>query len=122
MKTILAVDDDIDFLEELKIALELYDYKVMTNADPSDAVRQMQEAKPDCILFDLRMPKKHGFQFSEDVRTDHALRRIPAIAMTGFYTSDYDVCLDAFGISRILKKPFSPDDAVGMIKSVLKEK
>lgn len=118
MKTILAVDDDIDFLQELEMALELYGYKVITNSDPIDAVRQAREVKPDCILFDLKMPGKHGFQFSEEIKEDRALRRIPAIAMTGFYNNDYDVCLDAFGISRFLKKPFSPNDAIRIINSV----
>lgn len=120
MRTIFAVDDDTDFLEELSMALELYGYKVMTNSDPNEAIKQAKEMKPDCILFDLKMPQKHGFQFFEALKGDHALRRIPAIAMTGFYNGDYDVCLDAFGILRLLKKPFTPNDVIGMISSVLK--
>jgi two-component system cell cycle response regulator DivK len=119
MKTILAVDNDVDFLQEFEMALELYGYRVIINDDPSDAINQARQIKPDCILFDLKMPKKHGFQFSEEVKQDSTLRRIPTIAMTAFYNKDYDVCLDAFGISRCLKKPFSPDEAMKMIDSVL---
>lgn len=120
MKTVLAVDDDYDFLEELGEALAAYDYKIIINPDPNDAIKQIRESRPDCVLFDLKMPKKHGFQFSEELREDRALRRIPAIAMTGFYTSEYDTFLDIFGIRRLLKKPFSPDDAKKMIDSVVK--
>jgi len=122
MKKILAVDDDVDFLEELGTALEIYDYQVITNPDPVDAVRHAREVKPDCILFDLRMPGKHGFQFSEALKEDPELKRIPSIAMSGHYSDDYEMYLSIFGINKFLKKPFSPNDAMGMIQSTLKDK
>lgn len=119
MKTILAVDNDESFLEELSIALELYDYRVVTCPDPVDALNTARQTNPDCILFDLKMPGKHGFQLFEDLRQDPLLRKIPAIAMTGHYSEDYDMFMDIFGICRLLKKPFSPDDAISMIKSAI---
>lgn len=67
MKTIFAVDDDVDFLEELGLALSLMGYRVVTNADPIGAIDQARKLNPDCILFDLRMPNHHGFQFSEEL-------------------------------------------------------
>lgn len=120
MKTLLAVDDDTDFLDELRAGLEMYGYHVLTEPDTNDAIRLMRLLKPACVLFDLRMPKKHGFQFFDEIKSDPELRRIPAIAMSGFCVDDSDTYLSIFGIKRFLKKPFSPQDVVNMIQCAVK--
>ena len=117
MNTLLAVDDDVDFLEELRVGLELCGYHVLTEPDPNEALKLVRAIKPTCILFDLRMPKIHGFQFFEQLRADPALRRIPAIAMSSYYTNDYDAYLSLLGIKSFLRKPFSPDNVLEMVRS-----
>jgi len=119
MKTLLAVDDDVDFLDELRIGLELCGYHVLTEPDPAEALKLMRVIKPACILFDLRMPKTHGFQFFEDMKSDPVLRRIPAIAMSGYYTNDYEAYLSLLGIKRFLRKPFSPNNVSELVGSAV---
>lgn len=120
MQTLLAVDDDVDFLDELRTGLELCGYHVLTEPDPMEALKLIQAIKPSCVLFDLSMPKTHGFQFFEKLKSDPALRKIPAIAMSGFHTATSESYLSIFGIKKFLKKPFSPDEALKMVKSVVR--
>jgi CheY-like chemotaxis protein len=39
-------------------------------------------ARPDLILLDLNLPKKHGHEVLEEVKRDVELRRIPVIVLT----------------------------------------
>ena len=100
---------------ELRVGLELCGYHVLTEPDPNEALKLIRALKPACILFDLRMPKAHGFQFFDSLKSDPASRRIPAIAMSSYYTEDYNAYLSLFGIKRFLRKPFSPDNVLKLI-------
>jgi two-component system response regulator len=41
-----------------------------------------QAPRPDLIFLDLHMPKKDGWQFLDEIKTDQFLKRIPVIVLT----------------------------------------
>ena len=46
-----------------------------TAKDGVDALQQLQDIKPDCILLDVEMPRMDGFEFARNVRADDGTRR-----------------------------------------------
>ncbi len=52
---ILIVDDDYDFLEINRMILERAGYRVVTAAEPKQALARMEEEKPDLVITDLMM-------------------------------------------------------------------
>ncbi len=80
---ILLVDDDYDFLEVNRLILERAGYRVATAADSTQALRQMQEEKPDLVITDLMMTSlDSGFSFARALKEDPVFRRIPIIMTT----------------------------------------
>ena len=121
-KKILLVDDDKEFLEELKEMLALTGYKVMGVADSVAAVNAARVTKPDAILLDLRMQAMSGFEVADKLKSFPETSRIPIIAMTGFYTLKEHAWLMNFcGIKRCIKKPFNPLDVIAEIEQAIKE-
>jgi len=59
-KTILLVDDDIDFLTQIRLRLEAAGYDVMTAENESDAEAILSEKRPDLAIVDLMMDQTDG--------------------------------------------------------------
>ncbi|HNV82227.1 MAG: response regulator [Tenuifilaceae bacterium] len=54
-KTILLVDDDVDFLFQMKLQLERFGFKVFTADSQREAEEFIKTFKPDLAIFDLMM-------------------------------------------------------------------
>ena len=59
-KSILVVDDDQDFRESTQMVLIEEGHETLAAADGVEAVRLYEEAKPDLVLLDHRMPGIDG--------------------------------------------------------------
>jgi two-component system response regulator AdeR len=118
-KKIMVVDDNKEFLEELKETLVLSGYDVYALDDASIAMDTATRINPDLILLDLKMPQKSGFQVADELKHFSELSNTPIIAMTGFFKDDYGPLLNISGIHRCLKKPFNPLDVIAQIEAAL---
>jgi len=54
-KTILLVDDDMDYLFQMKFQLERFGFKVISAESQREAEDLMKTIKPDLAIFDLMM-------------------------------------------------------------------
>jgi DNA-binding response OmpR family regulator len=66
--------------------LEAAGYEVLTAADGLEALHALDEALPDLIVSDLRMPNMSGFEFLAVVR--NRFPQISTIALSGEYVTD----------------------------------
>jgi len=119
-KRVLIVDDDKEFLEELRETLDLSGYDAIEVNNASLAFEVATNTKPDAILLDLKMPEKSGFQVADEIKHYRDIAHIPIIAMTGFFKDDYIPLMDLCGIKKLLKKPFNPLDVIAQLEEVLK--
>jgi CheY-like chemotaxis protein len=121
-KRILVVDDDLEFLQELKETLHLSGYEVDAINKSVNAVSFAIDRRPDLILLDLRMDGMTGFEVAKELRGLPQTSRIPIIAMSGYFSESQDCTLfEFFQIRDCLQKPFNPLDVISHIESKLKE-
>ncbi len=81
-QTILVVDDSPTFRAELKSALELANYAVVTAADGEEGLRIADNIRPTAIVVDNVMPGIDGATLIRRVRLDAALRATPCVLLT----------------------------------------
>jgi CheY-like chemotaxis protein len=80
---ILIVDDDYDFLEINRLILERAGYRVVTAAEPKQALAHMEEERPDLVITDLMMTSlDSGFLFARTIKEDPRYAGIPVIIAT----------------------------------------
>ncbi len=80
---ILIVDDDYDFLEINRMILERAGYRVVTAAEPKQALARMEEERPDLVITDLMMTSlDSGFFFARTIKEDERFTDIPVIIAT----------------------------------------
>ena len=55
LKTILIVDDDIDYLFQIRLKIESFGFKVITAEGQTEAEKIIETLKPDLAILDLMM-------------------------------------------------------------------
>jgi len=110
------VDDDREFLAELREALVLSGYDAEAFSDAAAAKRRLRETLPDIVLFDLKMDGENGFQLAHELKHLPRTERLPMIAMTGHYTSkEHARLVERCGIDLCLVKPLNLADVTERI-------
>jgi CheY-like chemotaxis protein len=119
-KKILMVEDD-EFLRSIAIKrLEKEDYEVLVSADGSDAVKLVQEEKPDLVLLDLLLPGISGFDILEKVKADEATKATPVIVFSNLgQQADIDRAKNLGASDFLIKANFTLDFLIEKLKGYL---
>jgi len=68
-KTILVVDDDVDYLFQTQLKLEKFGYKTITAESQKEAELIIEKTKPDMAIIDLMMENEDsGFILSYKIK------------------------------------------------------
>lgn len=114
-----VVDDDREFLAELREALVMSGYDAEAFPDAASARQRLLEAAPDVVLLDLKMEPESGFDFARELARLPGAERMPVIAMTGHFTSrEHARLIGECGISLCLVKPLNLADVIDRIALV----
>lgn len=81
-KTVLLVEDQIDFLAVQKLYLERHGYRVLSAEDGVEGVRCALEHHPHVILMDLSLPHMDGIRATLELKENPETRDIPVILLT----------------------------------------
>lgn len=116
---VLIVDDDIEFLEELREALDGDGLELDCALNGFEAGRKVYKKKPDIILLDFKIPGIDGFQVCEILHKDEDTARIPIIAITSLKSEEDVLRIKKCGVRRYLSKPLNIDELKLTIAKVL---
>jgi DNA-binding response OmpR family regulator len=105
--SILVVDDDSGVRWVLAAALAAAGYTVLEAADGEEAIRVALRARPDLLIVDLILPKKHGLDVIAELRALGIREHI--IAITGVEPEGDAVKAIAAGADTWLRKPLGLD-------------
>ncbi len=116
---ILLVDDESAILEMARLVLENSNYRVVIASEGVQALRIMQAGNErwDLIITDLSMPIMDGPAFVKELR--RAFGPIPVLCTTGESSSNRrERALEA-GVDLILNKPYTAEQLLTAVSSVL---
>ena len=80
---VLVVDDDELQRLPARATLEQAGFEVQEAEDGSEALRLVDDCRPDLILLDVKMPGADGFTVCEQIRAEPATELTPVLMMTG---------------------------------------
>jgi CheY-like chemotaxis protein len=106
---VLVVDDEPDAREALRLILEAHGAAVTVAGSVRDAMRMLDECVPDVVVSDIHLPDEDGYALVRALRASDRLRRLPAIAVTGFDGPGEGGRAIAAGYQMRLAKPVEPE-------------
>jgi signal transduction histidine kinase len=117
--TVVAVDDNADVLVLIKRQLAMDGYCVRTTSVPNEALQILSKHEADLLLIDLVMPEIRGDELIAMVKSDHNLRHIPIVVLTG---AELDRAtretLERFSVPA-LAKPWTQDTLLDTIEGAI---
>jgi DNA-binding NtrC family response regulator len=81
-KKVLIVDDEIDFLQLLKLRLEANNYNVITATNGKEALEKFKTEKPEAVMLDILMPGIDGLDVLKKIRKEN--QKTPIFIITSF--------------------------------------
>src|SRR5205814_5071265 len=95
-RRVLVVDDISENRHVLLQLLESLDFYTAEAADGAQALMQASVLKPDLVIIDNRMPGMTGSEVARRLRAEHAVARVPIIAVSAGATAEEQArCLAA---------------------------
>lgn len=119
MATILVVDDQEDILQTTALVLTKGGYDVVTAANGLEALETARARRPDLILLDIEMPRMDGWETLRLLRLDEATRELPVAMFTILFDLREKVRALKYGAQDYITKPFSVDDLLDRVGSIL---
>jgi CheY-like chemotaxis protein len=104
---VLVVDDDDDARQLLALVLEQCHAEVLTAASTEEALRRVENEKPDIVLSDINMPDADGYAFVRALR-DGGATHVPTIALTASVRGEDRRRALAAGFDMHVAKPVEP--------------
>lgn len=120
--TVLVVDDAKVVRDLAKQALAPLGVAVTEATNGFNALFAMEQAMPDLLVLDVKMPIMDGLELLTMMRSNPTLQGIPVVMLTS--PADHAILgqLATLGVSAILKKPFAPAELTAAAEAALRPK
>lgn len=116
---LLAIDDDKQNLDMIKMALQDERLEILTSQDPEEGFEAFLRTRPKIVLLDLVMPKVGGIELLERmVAVDPG---VDIILITGHYSAESAVEAIQKGATDYLTKPLQIEKLRSRIANLMEE-
>lgn len=119
MTHILIIDDSPTETHVFKNMLRNNNIEVSVAKNGEEGIEKAIEIKPDCILMDVVMPGKNGFQATRDLSRNPATSSIPVIIITTKDQETDKIWGMRQGARDYIVKPADERDLIERINKVL---
>ena len=109
-QTILVIEDDPAYRDNMELILRMEGYRVMTAADGVAALELLRENIPDLILCDIMMPGMDGRALFEHLKQDRQTADVPSIFVTALGGQENIRSGMSSGADDYLTKPFTAEE------------
>lgn len=120
-RTILCVEDEPDLRSDIVEELVSAGYHVIEAGNGREALRKLEDARPDAILCDITMPELGGYELMAKLREERPeLAEVPFIFLTALADRAEVLNGKNAGADDYLVKPVDYDDLLATIRARLR--
>lgn len=117
---ILIADDEADILEIISYHLIKAGFEVITAKDGSEAIEKANQFSPDCIILDIMMPKRNGFEVCEYLRGNTQFDKTLIVLLTALNDETSHIKGLELGGDDFISKPISPKVLISRITALFR--
>jgi two-component system, OmpR family, response regulator len=115
---VLVVDDEPNIVDVIAMALRYQGFAVESAGNGRDALAAVTSFRPHLMLLDIMLPDMEGFEVAKRLGAQHA--RLPIIFLTARDATEDKVRGLTMGGDDYVTKPFSLEELVARIRTILR--
>ena len=120
---IMIVDDEPINIDVVQAFLEEEEYRNFVTVDDStQAMKVLEETRPDLLLLDLMMPEVSGFDILSSVRAHPKFKHLPIIILTASTDTENKLLALDLGATDFLAKPLDQSELGLRVRNTLAAK
>ena len=108
MRSVLIAEDNAVNRELLRELLEMHGHIVVEACNGEEALRFLDDSKPEILLLDLGMPVMDGYVTIRKIRENPRLAALPVLAVTAYAMHGDKERILGSGFDGYLSKPIDP--------------
>lgn len=121
-KTILVVEDDVQFYTLYGTELQTRGYKVSNVSDGSLAVQAIKDQSPDLVLLDLVLPGRNGLDILREIRSQQEFENLKVVILTNYGGEEnVSTALELGATDYVMKYKIVPSELADKIASLFGE-
>jgi len=117
---ILIADDEPDIIEIISFHLMKAGFDIATARDGSEAIEKAKQFEPDCIILDVMMPKRTGFEVCEYLRSNSQFDKTLIVLLTALNDEASHIKGLELGGDDFVTKPISPKVLISRITALFR--
>lgn len=117
---ILYVEDELFLGKIVRESLESRGFEVIMESDGAKVLDLFKKINPDICVLDVMLPNKDGFEIADEIREVN--EQVPIIFLTAKVQTEDVVKGFALGGNDYVRKPFSMEELIVRIQSLLRNK
>ncbi len=117
---ILVVNDDPIIIQITAKVLSASGYEVFKATSGPDALRQVDEVRPELVILDVMMPEMNGYEVCRHLRAKAITARLPIMMLTAQESVEEKVRGLEAGADDYVTKPFQPAELQARVKVLLR--
>jgi two-component system OmpR family response regulator len=115
---VLVVDDEPNIVDVVSMALRFQGFSVESAGSGAEAISAVGAFRPHLIVLDVMLPDMEGFEVARRLGAQHA--RVPIIYLTARDATEDKIRGLSLGGDDYVTKPFSLEELVARIRSILR--
>ena len=115
---VLVVDDEPNIVDVVTMALRFQGFAVESAGTGAEAIAAVSDFGPELIVLDVMLPDMEGFDVAERLGAQRS--RVPIIFLTARDATDDKIRGLTLGGDDYVTKPFSLEELVARIRSILR--
>ncbi|MBB4664535.1 response regulator transcription factor [Conexibacter arvalis] len=115
---VLVVDDEPNIVDVIAMALRYQGFEVASAATGTEALQRVRAFSPHLMVLDVMLPDMEGFEVARRLGAERA--RVPIVFLTARDATDDRVRGLTVGGDDYVTKPFSLEELVARIRTILR--
>jgi two-component system response regulator CpxR len=117
LKSLLIIDDDIDFCDMLRDYLSLHDFRLNAKHDGSSGLAEVRSNSYDLLLLDVMLPDMDGHEVLRELKKFSSLG---VLMLSTLGCDDDRIAGLGAGADDYLPKPFNPRELMARVEAILR--
>ncbi|MGO9828562.1 MAG: response regulator [Myxococcaceae bacterium] len=118
-KQLLVADDSLTIRKVIGMVFAVEDVSITFVDNGMDAISRARELKPDCVLADVLMPGKSGYEVCEALKADPGTSSIRVLLLAGNFEPFDEARARAVRADDFIVKPFESQALIDKVRALV---